>query len=70
MSNNHCNDRDCGESGWSRAVRDAFETNGLSCARNTSRALDGRGDGDLDGMVVLVGPGVGLPDGDGEGTGS
>ena len=88
MPNSHCNAGDCGEeSGWSRAVRDSFESNGLSCARNTSRevgerlelgekgagvrnALDGRGDGDLDGLLASVGPGVGVPDGDGEGTGS
>ena len=30
----------------------------------------GRGDGDLDGLLASVGPGVGVPDGDGEGTGS
>jgi len=88
MSNSHCNAGDCGEeSGWSRAVRDLFESNGLSCARNTSREVGerlelgekgagvrtwvaGPGDGDLDGLLAFIGPVVGVPDGNGEGTGS
>ena len=69
-----------------RAVRDAFESNGLSSARNTSRevgerlelgetgagvrnALDGGGDGGLDGLLALVGSGVGVTDGGDEAAG-